>query len=209
MNMKIFNIMFTIVPVIVFIVFAIVIIGIILSIVSKAKNIARRGFGTDDLQQILKQQELLDEEPKSISGMTSVYLPKLQKDFPELNWMQFQDETKEHLVKFLEDKGFAKIKIHKSALYEYKKNLGTCYATVQHAVEYVRPDEKKVQTRFNVIMSYVQDAEKMGFEKAYAATCPNCGGAITSLGNKFCEYCGSAIQPYNIRVWELTEITEI
>ncbi len=207
--MSVFGLMGFVVPLIVFTIVLIVIIIIIASVVSKAKHVARMGFGTDNLQEILKQQEMLDEEPKSVSGMTSLYLPKLQKDFPELNWMQFQDETKEHLVKYLEDKGFAKIKVHKSALYEYKKNLGTCYATVQHAVEYLKPDEKKVQTRFNVVMSYVQDAEKMGFEKAYAATCPNCGGAITSLGNKFCEYCGSAITPYNIKVWELTEITEI
>ncbi|MCQ2537523.1 MAG: zinc ribbon domain-containing protein [Lachnospiraceae bacterium] len=201
-------VLFVVVPLIILAILTLVIIVIISNFIKKAKRIARQGFGTDNLEAILKQQELLDEEPKSISGMTSIYLPKLQKDFPELNWMQLQNTAKQHLVKFLEDKGFAKVKIHKNSLYEYKKESGTCYATIQHAVEYVKPDEKKVQTRFNVIMSYVQDAEKMGYEKAYAVTCPNCGAAITSLGAKTCEYCGSAIQPYNIRVWELSDIIE-
>lgn len=194
-------------PLLVFAGAIIVLIVIILAIVAKVKSIARMGFGTDNLQDIMKQQEAQLNEPKSISGMTSVYLPKLQKDFPELNWMQFVDETKEHLVKYLENQGFVKIKVHKSALYEYKKNLGTCYVTVQHALEYVMPNEQKVQTRANVVMSYVQDAEQMGYRKAFSTICPNCGAAITSLGNKTCEYCGSSIEPYNIRVWELTEIT--
>lgn len=203
-----FGVLFTVVPVLILIVFVIVLISIITSIVAKVKHIARQGFGTDNLEAILKQQELLDNEPKSISGMTSIYLPKLQKDFPELNWMQLQNTARQHLVEYLENKGFVKVKIHKSALYEYRKEMGTCYTTIQNAVEYVRADEKKVQTRYNVIMTYVQDADKMGYEKAYAVTCPNCGAAVTSLGAKHCEYCGSAIQPYNIRVWELSEITE-
>ncbi len=37
-------------------------------------------------------------------------------------------------------------------------------------------------------------------------TCPNCGAPITSLGAKRCEYCGTAIEPLNLRVWKINAI---
>ena len=47
----------------------------------------------------------------------------------------------------------------------------------------------------------VVDAEKND-------TCPNCGAPIKNLGAKFCEYCGSAVEVINSRVWSLEHIKE-
>ncbi len=37
---------------------------------------------------------------------------------------------------------------------------------------------------------------------------PNCGDVISSLGEKECAYCGSAIEPVNIRVWHFGALHE-
>ena len=38
--------------------------------------------------------------------------------------------------------------------------------------------------------------------------CPNCGAPIKNLGAKSCEYCGSAVEVINSRVWSLEHIKE-
>ena len=38
--------------------------------------------------------------------------------------------------------------------------------------------------------------------------CPDCGAPIKNLGAKFCEYCGSAVEVINSRVWSLEHIKE-
>ena len=57
-------------------------------------------------------------------------------------------------------------------------------------------------------MMYVQDANEYGYAKGFSTTCPHCGGAVSDLGRKFCDYCGSEIIPINVRVWELHKIEE-
>ncbi len=186
-----------------------VLAGTIWYVIAKIKAFARKGFGTDNLDEILRQQDVQLNEPKSVSGMTSVYLPKLQADFPELNWAEMQETARGHIKDYLAEKGFDGVRFHRTVLNEYKKKSGTCYATIQTSLQYNNTEGKTVQTRYNCTMAYVQDAEPSGFKKAYSITCPNCGAAVTSLGNKTCEYCGSAIQEISRRVWELNGIEEV
>ena len=35
---------------------------------------------------------------------------------------------------------------------------------------------------------------------------PNCGAPITALGAKSCAYCGTAVEPLNLRAWVLHAI---
>lgn len=175
----------------------------------RIKRFARANFGTDDFSEIARLQE--EEEantPKSVSGMTSLYLPRLQKDFPELNWVEFQELAKGHIKRHLEEMGRTKIRFHQTVLRDYRKEKGTCFAVLQSSVEFFQ-EEKKIQSRYNVTMAYVQDAEKTGFESAYSINCPNCGAAVSALGNKVCEYCGSIVKEVNIRVWEFKKIEEV
>ena len=39
--------------------------------------------------------------------------------------------------------------------------------------------------------------------------CPNCGAPVTDLGERVCPYCGGAVEPVNVRVWELHRIEEV
>lgn len=174
----------------------------------KVKRFAQENFGTDDLSRIAAMAE--EEEantPKSVSGMTSLYLPQLQKDFPELNWVEFQELAKSHIKRHLEEMGRTNVRFHQTVLRDYRKASGTCYVVLQSSVESMQ-EEKKIQSRFNVTMAYVQDAEKTGNASAYSINCPNCGAAVSALGNKVCEYCGSIIREVNMHIWELEKVEE-
>lgn len=68
-------------------------------IVGEFSNIA---FGTRYLMKGLKQQsDTLEKTPKSVSGMTKIFLPQIEKDFPEFNWVEFRQKTENMLVSYL------------------------------------------------------------------------------------------------------------
>ena len=175
----------------------------------KAKITMNNLFGTDDLAQLIQTREAeAANTPKSLSGMTTVYAPMIEKDFPELNRIELTGIAEGHLKDYLSsEKKYAGIRIHKTEVINYIKESGTCVIVFQSAVQYLT-GTKKVQSRYNTHMMYIQDANAYGYAKGYSTTCPHCGGAITDLGRKTCDYCGSEIVPINIHVWELHKIEE-
>ncbi|MCH5274082.1 MAG: zinc ribbon domain-containing protein [Lachnospiraceae bacterium] len=183
--------------------------GTIWHFYKKAKHTMKDLFGTDNLNELIKSRE--EEQastPKSVSGLTSIYVPLIQKDFPELNWVELKGIAEGHLKEHLREKKLTDIRIHKTEVFSYIKNSGTCVIVFQSGVQYLT-GTKKVQTRYNTHMMYIQDAIEYGKESGFSVTCPHCGGALTSLGAKFCEYCGSEVIPINIHVWDLHKIEEV
>lgn len=184
-------------------------VAAILHFYKKAKRTMNSLFGTDDLGKVIAIRE--EEEantPKSVSGMTAIYAPQLQKDFPELNRMELQGIAEEHLKDYLsKEKKYTGVHIHKTKIMNYIKASGTCVVVFQSAVLYLT-GTKKVQNRFNTHMMYVQDANEYGHATGYSTSCPHCGGAVSDLGRKVCDYCGSEIIPMNIHVWKLHKIEE-
>lgn len=219
------------------------------------KKASRQLFGTDSVKEIARQFEeqerIMEETPKSVAGMTSYYLPKIQRDFPEFSYQQFVQRTEnclkaalasiekeslselsdesEELKKQIQAKlndherqgireKFHSVKIHRTEISHYVKEAGCCMITFQSAVEYLYaqwnrdeecPKLKKRQTRYQMEWVYIQDAEAMPEERrAVGFTCPNCGAPIKKLGSRSCEYCGTALEPINIRVWSLDRILE-
>ncbi len=196
------------VPVILFSVAALILAGTIWHFYKKAKHTMKDLFGTDNIGELVKSRE--EEEantPKSVSGMTSLYVPQIQKDFPELNWVELKGIAEDHLKAYLKKQNFISVRIHKTEILSYIKKSGTCVIVFQSGVEYLT-GTKKVQTRYNTHMIYIQDADKYGEGTGFSVTCPHCGGPLTSLGAKFCEYCGSEVVPINIHVWDLHKIEE-
>lgn len=64
----------------------------------KVRNFSRKMFGTDSLTEGWKrQEEELSMTPVSVSGMTRILEPQIQKDFPEFNWVQFKNKAEETL----------------------------------------------------------------------------------------------------------------
>lgn len=78
------------VPVIVIAVLAVVILVIFLYIRGRLRNFSQQAFGTSDLGQAVKQIENASESPRSIHGMTDIYLPQIHHDFPDFDYDVFK-----------------------------------------------------------------------------------------------------------------------
>lgn len=67
-------------------------------IVRKTRAFSRTVFGTDSLTEGLRrQEEQLAYTPKSVSGMTRIYLPQIMKDFPEFSLPEFVQKAENQL----------------------------------------------------------------------------------------------------------------
>lgn len=233
-----------------------------LTIRRKLRMISRLAFGTDSLiDGIRSQEDRLATTPKSVSGMTGLCLPQIQRDFPEFSLAEFIQRSENQLkaclaavemqdtsclkqasedlrnqtgLRIEDDKRrgvrehFQKITVHRTEIARYQKREGCCVITLQSAVGYEYWEEvlkeegsgkenkkspfeepRMRQTRYNMEFMYIQDREKLQpGQTAAAVTCPQCGAPVSRLGSKFCEYCGSGIEPINIRVWSLNRIQE-
>lgn len=75
---------------IIFLVAACIFAGIILSVRNKIRRFSKEMLGTANLIEGLKDIDVTNSNtPKSLNAMTSLYLPKIKKDFPEFQY----DET--------------------------------------------------------------------------------------------------------------------
>lgn len=192
----------------------------------------------------------MEGTPKSVAGMTKLYLPRIEKDFPEFSYAELKrksenlltecfyaveacsletmsdasEDLKEQIRLWIEknraqgiQEQFHGIKIHRTEITGYQKTAGYCMVILQSALEYRysrvpedgTAEPVRVQTRYNQEWMYVQDVSKLpeGMRQM-SCNCPNCGAPVSRLGAKFCEYCGSAVIPINIRAWSLNRIEE-
>ena len=132
----------------------------------------------------------------------------------------------ENHIQMLSIKGlwehFDQIKIHRTAIHQYKKADGRCIITFQSALEcfhYITDTssviegskEYKYQTKYNTDLIYIQDRNLLENELDHALgiNCPNCGAPLSSLGAKKCEYCGTPVIEINIHAWSFSDIKEM
>lgn len=221
---------------------------------NKLEKFSRSIFGTKSIVEgINKQADIAAMTPKSVSGMTRIFEPQIQSDFPDFNLDEFRtkvetmltsalraideanielllegtDEVKKQVQNRIaanQADGIAevyeKIRVHRTEITRYEKVQGKCVITFQSAVEHmhykmqngkvISGDENRLQqTKYNIELMYIQDASKLEFSNAVGTTCPNCGAPITKLGAMYCEYCGLAVTPINIKVWNLNNFYEV
>ena len=91
---------------IVILVLLLLLIGSIWYGVMRAKNavesFAREAFGTSDIREGIRQVEQeYASTPKSVSAMTSLYLPKIKKDFPEFQYDEMKVRAENALTSYL------------------------------------------------------------------------------------------------------------
>lgn len=117
---------------------------------------------------------------------------------------------------------FDQIKIHRTEINQYRKTAGRCIITFQSSLECyhymtdsssIKEGSKdyKYQTKYNTDLIYIQDRNLVENEldNALGVNCPNCGAPLTSLGAKFCEYCGTPVIEINIHAWSFSNVEEI
>lgn len=149
-----------------------------------------------------KKVSMLTEDGSELKNKLSLYL----------NMLNNREEA-EH---------FKNIKLHRIELSQYKKAEGRCTITFQASIQYYHyvinkegiissgSDDQFFQAKYDIDLIYIQDRDQVenSFDQALGLNCPNCGGTITSLGAKVCEYCGSPILEYNIHAWTFSDLRE-
>ena len=121
-----------------------------------------------------------------------------------------------------EEEHFKNIKLHRIELLQYKKMEGRCTITFQTSIQYyhyiinkegaiISGNENELfQAKYDIDLIYIQNRDQVenSYDQALGLNCPNCGGVITSLGAKVCDYCGSSIIEYNIHAWTFSDVRE-
>ena len=170
-----------------------------------------------------------EDQPKSLSGMTSIYLPQILRDFPEFNWEELRAEVEQSVKELLETKNVRSagaVRIHKTVISRYQKYNGTASILCETAAEYWPQAENghvcggvyrkqepqkmtqvyKKQTVCAAELLYVYDPGLSG--AAASVICPNCGAPVEKLGAKQCRYCGSVLHVSGIMAWTVQNVRE-
>lgn len=92
----------TLVPIIVLGGFAYAGIVVVKRLKRQMQIFSRQAFGTSDLMEGFRQVEQeYSSTPKSVSAMTSLYLPKIKKDFPEFQYDEMKVRAENALTSYL------------------------------------------------------------------------------------------------------------
>ena len=167
-----------------------------------------------------------EDQPKSLSGMTSIYLPQILRDFPEFNWEEQQAAVEAKVQLFLEAQNVeaaGAVRIHRTVISRYQKYGGTASILLSGGVEnvgdghvcggvYRKQEPQKMtqvhkkQTVCAAELLYVYDPGLSG--TAASVICPNCGAPVEKLGAKQCRYCGSVLHVSGIMAWTVQNVRE-
>lgn len=191
--------MFSVVSVFIIVITIFVFVTVIMTVI---RNFSKNAFGNPNLVQVIRQEDLNETEPKSLSGMDAVYLPQIMEDFPSFNPALAKSAAKEKLRQVLSGK--KELSIHNVVIAGYireKYEKTVCY---QASLQY-RESGRLVQKRYRLHYTYMLPT---GEGATISANCPNCGGVITSPSQTVCEYCDSMLVNVMGSSWEFTEVGE-
>ena len=155
------------IPFLIVFILAVTIIVITLVIIYKSKKFLKEYFNTSSFREAFENSEKeASETPKSVSSLDSIYLDKIEKDFPELNINELKSDSERVIIDTLnaiekKDKEgmlasakvnsyikskiddlkddnviYDDIKIHKTVINHYDKNASVATISLASAVEY-------------------------------------------------------------------------
>jgi hypothetical protein len=191
--------------------------------------------------------------PKSLAGMTSIVLPRIQRDMPDFNVQLLYSKVESGIKKILTYKSnedslsaekdheliyvsnslkaeienmkannqfehYRDIQINQTVIKEYKRINGAATIILESSVQYKYETNKKgmkvytdinKQTRYITEFVYVYDENE--FDRGvynFAVNCPNCGAPAKRLGGSNCDYCGTYVEPINLKNWFISSYKE-
>ena len=213
--------------------------------------------GMDDFKNALRNAVESEKEaysrPKSLAGLTSILLPRIQRDMPDFNVQLLYSKVESGIKKILSYKTnedalgaekdheliyvanglkaeidnmkannqyehFQDIQINQTVIKEYKRINGAATIVLESSVQYKYETNKKgkavytdinKQTRYITEFVYVYDEQE--FDKGvynFAVNCPNCGAPVKQLGGSSCDYCGTYVEPINLKNWFISSCKE-
>lgn len=224
---------------------AVVILLAVMIAAVKIRRRMRRFFNSAEVRLVrelvrsAQNGELQQEEPpKSLGGMTSIYLPQILRDFPEFNWEELRAEVERSVKELLEEKNVRSagaVRIHKTVISRYQKYNGTASIRCETAAEYWTAVESQENGR-TAARNMRQSAKGQRGQSAAAQqtrkkqtvceaelvyvydsglsgtaaslVCPNCGAPVEALGVKKCRYCGSVLEVSGARSWKVQNVRE-
>ena len=146
------------------------------------------------------QNENDDETtPRSLSRGDSLYLPMIEKDFPDFSLNAAKEQVRAHVRELFG--GADAFRVHNTAIGDYLRSGSEKTVVFQCAYE-VRENGKLRQHR--VLVDYTN--KQLAGEDYVAQTCPACGAAIRA-GSTECAYCGSRLVMTRA-AWEITDCRE-
>ncbi len=93
---------------------------------------------------------------------------------------------------------FDNFKFHNTVVSKYSNDRGIATIRIGSSYEYfLNVDGKSVKTQDRSLVEfiYIIDIDKVPADlKVFSINCPNCGSPIKNLGDKSCDYCGSAVK---------------
>ena len=192
----------------------------------------KAGFAGMRLKDIIEEARLEEQEnPKSLGSMDRIYLKQIQRDFPDINISQLKRKAEEILTECINYKDNSNLKltgkmksfvdsiigksihnfrIHNTVISNYQKMNGTASIYFSTAFEYYLDNKgKSVKTQDRVRTEFVYVIDEGKVDKnidVLGIHCPNCGSPITTLGDKKCSYCGSAVTEVIPKVFHCIDI---
>ena len=113
---------------------------------------------------------------------------------------------------------YENISINQTVIKEYKHKNGAATIVLESSVQYKYDTNKKgkkvykdvnKQTRYITEFVYVYDeAEFDSGVYNFGVNCPNCGAPAKKLGGSNCDYCGTYIEPINLKNWFISSCKE-
>jgi len=112
------------------------------------------------------------------------------------------------------------IKFNKHAIKSYDNKNGALIITVATSLSFYYKKEKnnKVIEEYkdyskqtSCITKYVHiyDPDKYDINKTYlASNCPNCGAVLKNYKTNTCDFCGTSVEPINLKSWYISEYKE-
>ncbi len=199
--------------------------------------VALRKSGAHEIIKLAKQADLSSQlSPRSISGGDSIFLPLIEKDFPEFNLEFAKSEIENNIhnifenvngsrakipnrisafallvVEKYQNKELCNVKIHRTAISNYVESQGTATIVFQTAFEFQYDDKKQgvitYQEKFETQYTYYFTPEAIQSNVTGSSLrCNYCGAPVTNQGAKVCEYCNNGVEVILDKVWQITNV---
>lgn len=140
-----------------------------------------------------------DPPPRTVSGIESIVMPDIRRDFPEFDIQLAKDRARQYLRSQLGSK--KGLQIHNLVLHRYVDESIQKTIIFQAAVSW--REDRLIQKRYDIHYSYLLPEAGGGL----TLNCPNCG-AVIGFGERQCAYCGTQVLNGLQRNWEFTQINE-
>lgn len=210
-------------------------IFIVIYITRKIEKVSEQVFGTKNIIDGFKKQEIeFQTTPKSLSGMDSVLISKINNDFPNINIEELKSTAENAILLYYDslkskklkkipkattklnnkitqdiennkDIKYSNIKIHRTVINSYDNKKGLCKITLQSGLEY----QKETKNKKEMVQDRINTELIYIYEESQgniSLNCPNCGAPIKTLGIKSCPYCSSGIVEMLSKTWQIDDI---